>query len=538
MSNRQDKTLANSTDRSSRDITLSAALLVLAVIITYGLIVLAPALNVGFCGDDFRNLETPKIEKWSDVPSAIAYSTAQGSRIISHGVFFVTGRALWDLDFRKWHSAVLIIWALDTILLFAFLARVLRDRLAAIIGAGIFAVSGALFFAQVWITGSGELIAAGFVFAAFLAHAKALDHLKETGKASQGLEILAVLLVLLALITKETMILAAVAFVLFDLFAVRRVTGAGVAVILLALAGIALSMGIIDTLHESYRITANPVTLVLNLLVFFYDPLLATGGEFWILDRLGVDQNIGALGELIKIAREHPAISSVLVFGIFLVAVLWVRVTLSGRRCSKTPPSAMRPLVPPIFGWVGWIVILLPVLFTPGHHYAYYLAVPFGILMIAAAPVFASALRDRRFRIPIGIALVLYVAWFPINTRLAFEYSTITRGAAEALECIEAIREMHPEIPPGTLIVLDGVDLDFQRAVYHGDAIEIYYPGTSCLAFVDLVEQTEHRSLKRINWDSAVFVFRKENGVWLDVTESTRVWFRERSRRLSFMQTR
>jgi hypothetical protein len=523
------KSGGGSPDRGSTDIRNGVAVGILTAVVVYALVLYSPAIRLGFYGDDFHYLPTPELRSMSDVPQAFEYSLKRAPRVISHGLYFVMGRSLWDLDHTKWHIANLVVYVLIVYLLYALLARILRDRLAALLGAGIYALSGVLFHTVVWITGVGDLIATAMVFGGFLAHAKALDIKRESGRTPPGPEILSILLLALSLFTKETMVPVLLVFILADLFVLRRVSIAGLAALALGIVGAVLTVGKFEALQEyhSYAVSFDPVKFAGNLFAYFYDPLFAVGGQYWVMHRLGLINDPGALGQFLKFAKANLALTVVIVIAAFFLAVIWIRLTLIPWRSEDIPDESRKPLLPPIFGWLAWLIVLSPALLTPAHHYAYYLMIPFGLLMITAAPVIASGLRYRDSRIAVIILIVLYLAWFPVNTSLAFKYSSPTTGAAQSLDFINQMKAMYPTIAPGTMVILDKVDPRFDWAIYHGAAVETYYPGTISLSCFDLDEMIDNCREVPMPPDSPVLVFREEDGRWVDVTAERAGRFRE-----------
>jgi hypothetical protein len=176
-------------------------------------------------------------------------------------------------------------------------------------------------------------------------------------------------------------------------------------------------------------------------------------------------------------------------------------------------------LVPPAFGWISWLLMLAPVLVIPAHHYPYYLTMPLGFAIVAVAPAAVHGLADRRWRIPVAVGLLLYACWFPVNTHLAFERSSVTRGASLADALRESTKEVYPEIAPGTTIILDGIDEELRLAIFGGRAFEIWYPGTKGAASIRLRQELEQRPRRSIPIEGPVVVLRKENGGVRDVTD-------------------
>ncbi len=511
------------------DIALGPAMFILAVLVIYGLVVLSPALNIGFYADDYHYLPTPKLETWSDVPEVIAYSAKRAPRVITQGLYFVIGRSLWDLDHRAWHIPNFFAYAMVIFLLYAFLARVLRDRLSALVGSGIFALSGVIFWPMMWTTGIGELISFIFVFSGLLAHAKAEDTRRETGVIPVGLEVLSVILIGLALLSKETMVLVVIVYVLMDLFMRRRVSFAGFFVVLLGAGAMVMAVRKLTLLQadSTYKVSLNIEQIFWNLGVYFFDPIVATGGQYGVMRLFGFENSPGVLEEFVQLLKANLGITAALAAIALTIVVLWIRLTLVGWRAENIPEAAKKPLVPPIFGWLGWLIVLSLPLFTPGHHYSYYLTIPLGLLMIAAAPVIASALRIRKWRPLVVFLLILYMIWFPINTNLAFKNSSCAIGCVESLKFYNEMTEMHPTIPAGTLVVLDNADSKFIWTLYFGAGIETYYPGTTGLVCADLNERIDNPRNIPVPVGGPVLVFREVDGVWTDVTDEMESRVRE-----------
>jgi hypothetical protein len=507
-------------DHLSNDISLPVALTILVAIVIYNFINLSPAIQIGFVSDDFYYLNTPRLESLNDVPQAVSHSLSRAPRILSQGFLFIAGRYLWGLDYRKWHTFGLIIGALTICVQFVFLAGILKNRLSAIIGTGIFALSGVIYIPQVWISATGELMATAFVCLSLLAHALAINATRLKGHSPISMDVSGVLLMACALMSKETMIFAVPVFILMDFLMLRRLTRASVAVLFLGgLALIPAASKFFDlSTTQNYAVSLNPLLLLANLLAYFYDPLLASGGHYILLDAMGLSVDLGTLSKGIQLGQEYLVLSIPVVIILFAVGILWVRLTLNAGWLKGETDQTSKPFLPPVFGWLAWSILLLPPLFTPGHHQAYYMTLPLALLMVTVAPVFAYGLKSVKFRIPVAFCLILYIAWHPLNTAITFNRSSVTSGGRASLECIESITAIHPEIQPGTYIVIDSSDSTFNRAISFGHAFELYYPGTVGITIRDLEDRFETlQSIPSVD-SSNVLIFRKVNGSWCDVT--------------------
>jgi hypothetical protein len=503
------------------DLSPLAVLLGLTAVLIYSVAFLLPALRIGFVTDDFWNLLAPALDSWRDLPAVAAHAVSQTPRVISQGFYFSIGKGLWGTKPAPWHAANLLIFCVDVLLLYGLLARTLRSRFSALVGSALFALSGALFYASVWVAGMEELLATGFVFAAFFAHVSA--HLRRmSGGNTAWLEIPVVIFYVLALGCKETAFPLVAVVILFDLMATRRVTVAGMAMLLCGIAGFIVGLPRLNEMETEvaqYSISTNPVSLLGNLFLYFYEPVIATGGDYWIFDRIGVtaEHKAAVLNNLLTIAKTRQAVSIAILCLAVAVGAFWLWFTLKKRR-HETSEQEKVPLVGPAFGWLAWLIMLSIVLIIPGHHYPYYLTQPLGFLMVAVAPALAQALKNRRWRVPVMIGLMLYVAWYPINTRLAFDLSSVTQRARLADALHAEVVQVHREIAPGTIVVLDGADHETAVAIGFGRAFKAWYPGTEGMAFANLRERLENRRSQDIPTDRPVVIFRIENGAVSDVT--------------------
>jgi hypothetical protein len=510
----------SSIQNDRKDISLLTALAILCLILIYNFFVLSPAVRLGFVGDDFFDLATPGFESLDDIPDAVRHSLSRSTRMLSHGFFFIFGRAMWSLDPSTWHKAVLILGAVTICSLYAFLAVILKDRLAAIIGTGLFAMSGVIFIPQVWISGAGELMAATFICLSFLVHAVTLDGSLLKGRSPIVMDTISMVFLAFALISKETVILTIPVFFLMEFLVLQRLTRTSLVVLLIG--GLALIPAIVRFAviinMQKYGVTFNPLLLIGNLLAYFYDPLLASGGHYLLLDALGISGDMGALSEIFQVAREHLIISTVVILILIVVGILAVRLTLNPGRYLGKIPTNHQPMLPPAFGWLAWLILLFPALFSPSHHQAYYLTLPLAMLMVSVAPVFASGIRSNKFRIPALICLLVLIIWHPINSSISFDKSSVTRGAKASIQCIDSITALQPDIPPGSHILIDSNDNSFNRAIAFGKAFELYYPGTIGKTVWDMEIIIEILQSYEIMDLSKIIIFRKDNGEWNNVT--------------------
>jgi len=508
------------TGSNSCDLSLTYAWIFTAAIVIFSILVLSPALKVYFHGDDFSSLNAPSISGIGDLPEVIRYASVRASRFMHLGIYFSLGKSLWGLNPVHWHFSSLILFAIDTFLLFALLLRASNDRLASVIGTGIFALSGALFYAQVWITGTVELLASLFVFSSTLMHLKALD-ISVPSQKRIAFETIAIILLCLAFATKETMLPIIIVWILIDIFTKRKLTAGGIGAVVAGIGGAVLGMMRISRLQhmESYGIVTNPLTLLINLFAYFYDPVAATGGESWFLYKIGAeDGTSGTVRNLSVIARDNIALSILFFIVILAIAVLFVFFTFRTGKSHETdkPKSGVR--LPRFIGWAGWFVLLIPAIVTPGHHFPYYVTVPLAFLVISIGPALASGLRNPRSRNFIVIALLIYAIWFPINTNLAFKFSPLTRGAVETKKLVEAIGVIYPERPEGMRIIIDGVEPSLQRAMAYGYAVEWNYPEVKALPFRNFRKTLEEHKSDTIIPGLKRVVIRRVDGVWTDVT--------------------
>ncbi len=511
-----------STTREIKEIPRSLMWFIYLAILGFALIVLSPCLDGYFLRDDFFSWDAPTWSKFSDFPVVYEFATRWGSRFMHLGIYFSIGQGLWDHDPFKWHLANLVIFAIDTVLLFGILLRLLRDRTSALMGIGIFTLSGALFYTQYWITGSVEILASMFIFAGILCHLWALEDGTTRGQRivrdSLGLLFLAG-----GLVTKETMLPIIFIWLGIDLFLKGRITNGGIGAIIVGIGGTAIGVLRPMTLQrmiDSYDVTFDPLHLLVNFAAYCLDPIMATGAEFLILHKLRMTSGASsAIAEITRLALEHPGFSIAIVLVTLAVSVFWFFYTLNpgGKRFYQ--PVSTTPLVPRYFGWAAWFLLLIPAIITPGHHVPYYVMVPMAFLMLAIGPALAGGFRNRKTRALVSLGLLLYVVWFPINTRLAFEYSNLAVGSNEMVQLFDTIEDALPEDHTGVQVVLNGVDTDREDAMAYSHAIEWRFPGVRAYTFPGFRQAIEAMETRDIDFSTQIIVLRYDDGAWQDVTE-------------------
>jgi hypothetical protein len=503
------------------DIPPLVAFIALAAILVYAFAFLSPALKLGFTTDDFDNLQAPPWRTSTDIPAVMDYAVSRTPRIFTQGIYYSIAKTVWGLNPRPWHASNLIFFGTDVVLLFAMLFGLFRVRLTALIGTGIYALTGALFFAPVWVTGIEELLATLFCFSAFLSHISARDSSSTWKKIS--FEFLAFILLGLALISKQTTIPLVALFILYDLITSRRLSVTSIAAI--ALAALVFWLGLqrltqIENNLPQYNVSMNPKHLLVNLALYFYEPIIATGGDYWLLNHIGVTgSKEEALANVLAVAVQNklPAIIIGIAAIVLAAFVLWF---------TLKPSPDKHAQIGPLFGWVAWLLMLSPVVIIPGHHYPYYLTMPFGFLMIAIVPAIANCLREKRWRVPVSIGLLLYICWFPLNTALAFQLSSITQGAAYTKMVLDGMRAIRPVITPGTIVAIDDADYEKRIALDVGRSFELQYPGTKGMTFGSIRESFAGLQLPKPPKFGPIVVFRVENGVVRDVTSEFQ-WLNE-----------
>lgn len=179
-------------------------------------------LPSGFVSDDTKLiLEHPYVKSVQDWP-----------RIFCSGHYAGTGgyRPLTTLSFALnyffngahplgFHAVNILLHALNSALVFLLLDRLLRSRMAAFIGALIFAVHPTHTEAVAWISGRAELLATAFFLIAWLFHFKGRD----TDSALRRTRILGVVAFFCALLAKENALIFPVAIVFSDLLEKRLI---------------------------------------------------------------------------------------------------------------------------------------------------------------------------------------------------------------------------------------------------------------------------------------------------------------------------
>jgi hypothetical protein len=262
----------------------------------------------------------------------------------------------------------------------------------------------------------------------------------------------------------------------------------------------------------------DPGRLVFNFLALFYDPIFATGGDYWLLDRIGVSgSREAAVIDLLRLGQEHPIAVAVVLLVAVIIGVWWIRATIVSSPKSESNGES-RALVPPVFGWLAWLLMLLPALVIPAHHYPYYLVMPLGFLMLAIGPAMVRWLGDRRWRVPAIIALIIYIAWFPINTALAFKMCVVPQSVRLADEFKADLDALHPDISADSAILVDRVDPDLDVALAYGYAILFWYPGAVGITFTDLHSWLRNPPDWKLPGDKRIIVVRMEDGRLRDVT--------------------
>jgi len=325
----------------------------------------------------------------------------------------------------------------------------------------------------------------------------------------------------MAIFSKETMLILPVAMIAFDLMTSRRIATTTIIICILGIIGLIINLGELGRIAGEgvYRPSFHPAGFLGNLFLYFFDPLIATGGLFWLKEKIGlVGDGEASLAKLIEIAHLHPFLSlTFLIVGI-TTALVWISATsFIGPFKFLTPPSHKR--APRGIGWVLWFIMLFPALPVVGHHVPYYLTIPLGLLMLSVAPALASSLHHPKLKIPVILALITYIIWFPINTSLAFKYGTITRLSAQAEEFRKGFAPFAPVPEAGTVLLIDKINPAYNIAIGYGAAIECWYPGIEVLTFLDLHDWIEKEGVPRIvKRAKKVIVYRLEDETWKDVT--------------------
>ncbi|MCX6644963.1 MAG: hypothetical protein NTY09_01180 [bacterium] len=504
----------NRTDISP--LTAFAGLLAMLVITIW---ILSPSLKLGLALDDYSYFRAPPLRTWSDLPVVLAAAAERMPRVLSHGFYYSVGQAVWGPDPVKWHIANFVLYAITIFVLYLMLARLLRSRLAALSGTLIYAFSGALFFAQIWITGSIEFFVGIFAFGSFLCHVVAGEKTSSRLKSSL-LEFLALVLFMCAMGSKETALPLVAVIILYDLLASKRITPGAWVILFFGIVSILVAWRYLIYRDQlpNYTMSFNPERLVFNFLAMFFDPIFATGGDYWLLDRIGVSgSKEAAVIDLLRLGREHPIAVAIVFLAAVIIGIWWIRATIVSSPKSESNGES-RALVRPVFGWLAWLLMLLPALVIPAHHYPYYLVMPLGFLMLAIGPAMVRWLCDPRWRVPVIIALIVYIAWFPINSALAFKMCVVPQSVRLADEFKANLDALRPDISADNAILVDRVDPVLDVALGYGCAIMFWYPGAAAMTFTDLHSWLPDPTGWNIPKDKRIIVVRMEDGSLRDVT--------------------
>jgi len=506
-----------------KDIPSRVAWMIFIAIAAYSLIVLSPSLKGYFLRDDFFSFEAPALNSLSDIPEVFKNATRWGSRFLHLGIYFSVGRGLWGFNPFAWHLSNLVIFALDLVFLFGIYLRLLRNRTAALIAIGIFALTGASFYTQAWVTGSVEILAGLFAFSALLAHLWAIQD--ETTKTKRILrESLAILLLSCAFVTKETTVPVVLVWVLVDYYLKKRITAGGIAAIIVGIGG--LIIGILRPLAllrliDSYDLTLSPMHLLMNFVAYYFDPILATGAEFWLLERIGSQSGASeVIWNLPALLSENLIPAVIVCLVIAGVGISWFVYTIRASGTART-----KAVLPGWVGWVMWFIFLIPAIVTTGHHIPYYVFLPMAFLMLAVGPVLAGSLRSRKTAWVVIAGLFIYAAWFPINTALAIEYSNLTVGSREIVQLFGLIEEISEEEVDGFQVVLDGVDAVHEDRIAYIYSIEWKFEDVEAFYTTDFRRYLRTRTeavpepYDEFRRDGDVRVLMKEEGEWRDVTD-------------------
>lgn len=194
-------------------------LLVLGIALL-ALVSFAPALRLGFLGEDVPYVQqNESIRSLRNIP--LFFSASYWNRPLVEGgrayrplveVSLALDHAVWGLRPFGFHLTNLLLHVLVSLTVYLVVWQVVRHRLAALVAAGIFAVHPVHAEAVNVVRNRGDLLATLFLLWSFLAFAWMVDRLHARQSAglrpvsAAGSVLLGVVLFILALMTKETAI--------------------------------------------------------------------------------------------------------------------------------------------------------------------------------------------------------------------------------------------------------------------------------------------------------------------------------------------
>ncbi|HEX9745908.1 MAG TPA: hypothetical protein VGB30_10830 [bacterium] len=490
------------------DISNKASYWILAGILVLNFACLYPAVGLYFNGDDFVNIRAPELNSISGLPPVLSYAVSKGTRFLHLGIYFSAGNALFGRNSSLWHLSSVIMFAISVICLHWMLCAMTKNRLASVIGAGLFALSGTMFYAQVWITGVVESMAGIFVFSSTAAHVLSLKI-----DASQKKWILiSSVLIAFAFLTKETTLLIIPVWIFLDILLLRKISIA-------AAIGIFLAIGIAffgwpriyeTTTVEGYAFSTKIVAIILNLAWYSIDYFFSTGLSAFMLQKAS---SFESASDFIPFLKNHPVL--VIPYIMALLAFISLMAYSIPRGYMVRPDGKKEA------GWAGWaffLILLAPAILIPSHHYPYYLLVPSGFLAVTLSTAIAS--NFKKSKLPTGVIamLIVYALWFPVNSYLAFKYSPLTTNTRLVESMIAAVEEYYPDHPAGLKVIYDHVPHSLGRASEFGKAIELYYGDVNAQTFPDFHARLDQQGDRVYDFSKERIVLRLVNGEWIDVT--------------------
>ncbi len=383
----------------------------------------SPALWVWFFQDDFAWLRWG-IGFGQDLRTAFTTLTGAGTyRPLTQQVFFGLGRQLFDLNAAAFHVVGITVHALNTVLAYFILRRLVRHPVAAWAGAFFYGAHYAHIWAIFWLSAFTET---GLIFCQFLGLWAYMRYLNTGSKRYYALSLLALVV---GIFSKENIVTMPFLLALYTLFARRYRNLRHLLphlVIALGYAGLRLAIGVFPS--GPYRPEWG--WSIVTTLVQYYQHTFGVY-DFW--------------RAVPRVSQMEVALLMALLAGL---SVIFVALRFRATRW-------------PIFGLAYFLVAIAPLLIYPHHFTDYYLGVPLLGLAVVVADFFdfwCERPRPQWLRWVLTAAILFYVGGTALEFRMGGQWF-IERGRY-AHRLFQSTQQTFRDVPGGCAAHIRGVTDD------------------------------------------------------------------------------
>lgn len=447
------------------------------------IIVLAVNLpNVGdfFSQDDFAgmNSQASSFEEFKGFFAPDPEGNRGWYRPLSFDIKFWLMRSAFGFNPVPHHILPILLHCLNIILCYFFLLRLTGRMDVPLLAAVLYGLCGAHQTSLYWVSAGVEPITAFF----FLLGLNAFMSWRQRPGSVRAIGIC--LLYILMLLCKETAITFPVVLLLINIFfpvisdgrkVASRKSGIWLYIFLFIILVVYLVF-YFKVLYKpgvagryGYDLTMNPITLTVNFFTYLFQIFIGNAVIYSILSGAGATDPRGLVTGIMNSSTGY--ILGLIGIAAIVLLIIWIR-----RHWNKFLSRERRYAA---FGFLWFIICILPVLPFPGHNTAYYVnlaLIGFSACLAGIALGVVDSGRSKSPRRAIGwVLLILFGANFIINAHLGATIAPLAKRSVAAKSAFDEMLEMHPSFEPGTLLFILDIDEDLRLILNDGLIYMSYY---------------------------------------------------------------